>query len=52
VASATKKYKIVRKRKARRMGNDRKTAEARNGTTPSRAAFFGDDAAANTTETN
>ncbi len=43
MASATRKLKLIRKRKLSRMGKKRKTANRENGTTKSKAELFGDN---------
>ena len=43
MASATRKLKLIRKRKHSRMGKKRKVSNRENGTTKSKAELFGDN---------
>ena len=43
MASATRKLKLIRKRKNGRMGSKRKAKNREQGTTKSKAELFGDD---------
>jgi len=43
MASATRKLKLIRKRKEGRMGKKRKAKNRENGTTKSKAELFGDN---------
>ncbi len=43
MASATRKLKLIRKRKQGRMGKKRKADNRENGTTKSKAELFGDN---------
>lgn len=43
MASRGKKFKVRRNLKARKSGRDRKRLTDRDGSTPSKAVFFGDD---------
>ena len=43
MASSGKQRKVIRKRKKKELGKDRKKANIKNGTTPSSAELFGDN---------